>query len=79
MATSRGNACSLGGQRARGRSKYRGEFEERLKKCIKEVMDAGDIILFIDEMHTLIWRGFGRGSIDAAAILKPPPSRGEIQ
>ena len=60
-------------------SKYRGEFEERLKKCIKEVMDAGDIILFIDEMHTLIGAGSAEGSIDAAAILKPPLSRGEIQ
>ena len=60
-------------------SKYRGEFEERLKKCIKEVTDAGDIILFIDEMHTLIGAGSAEGSIDAAAILKPPLSRGEIQ
>ena len=60
-------------------SKYRGEFEERLKKCIKEVMDEGDIILFIDEMHTLIGAGAAEGSIDAAAILKPPLSRGDIQ
>lgn len=60
-------------------SKYRGEFEERLKKCIKEVMDAGDIILFIDELHTLIGAGAAEGSIDAAAILKPPLSRGDIQ
>ena len=60
-------------------SKYRGEFEARLKKCIKEVKDAGDIILFIDEMHTLIGAGSAEGSIDAAAILKPPLSRGEIQ
>ena len=60
-------------------SKYRGEFEERLKKCIKEVMDAGDIILFIDEIHTIIGAGAAEGSIDAAAILKPPLSRGEIQ
>ena len=60
-------------------SKYRGEFEDRLKKCIKEVQDAGDIILFIDEMHTLIGEGSAEGSIDAAAILKPPLSRGEIQ
>jgi len=60
-------------------SKYRGEFEERLKKCIKEVMDAGDIILFIDEIHTIIGAGSAEGSIDAAAILKPPLSRGEIQ
>ena len=60
-------------------SKYRGEFEERLKKCIKEVMDAKDIILFIDEMHTIIGAGSAEGSIDAAAILKPPLSRGEIQ
>ena len=60
-------------------SKYRGEFEDRLKKCIKEVQDGGDIILFIDEMHTLIGAGSAEGSIDAAAILKPPLSRGEIQ
>ena len=60
-------------------SKYRGEFEDRLKKCIKEVQDAGDIILFIDEMHTLIGAGSAEGSIAAAAILKPPLSRGEIQ
>ena len=60
-------------------SKFRGEFEERLKKCIKEVMDAGDIILFIDEIHTIIGAGSAEGSIDAASILKPPLSRGEIQ
>lgn len=60
-------------------SKYRGEFEDRLKKCIKEVEDAGDIILFIDEIHMLIGAGSAEGSIDAAAILKPPLSRGEIQ
>ncbi|MDO5328682.1 MAG: ATP-dependent Clp protease ATP-binding subunit [Coriobacteriia bacterium] len=60
-------------------SKFRGEFEERLKKCIKEVKEAGDIILFIDEMHTIIGAGAAEGSIDAASILKPPLSRGEIQ
>ena len=60
-------------------SKYRGEFEERLKKCIKEVQDEGDVILFIDEIHTIIGAGSAEGSIDAAAILKPPLSRGEIQ
>ena len=60
-------------------SKYRGEFEERLKKCIQEVIDAGDIVLFIDEIHTIIGAGSAEGSIDAAAILKPPLSRGEIQ
>ena len=60
-------------------SKYRGEFEERMKRCIKEVMDAGDIILFIDEIHTIIGAGSAEGSIDAAAILKPALSRGDIQ
>ena len=60
-------------------AKYRGEFEERLKKVIKEVMDAGDVLLFIDEIHTIIGAGSAEGSIDAAAILKPPLSRGEIQ
>ena len=60
-------------------SKYRGEFEERLKKVIKEVVKDGNTILFIDEMHTIIGAGSAEGSIDAAAILKPPLSRGEIQ
>ncbi|GHT79719.1 ATP-dependent Clp protease ATP-binding protein [Actinomycetota bacterium] len=60
-------------------SKYRGEFEERLKQVIKAVKQDGNIILFIDEMHTLIGAGSAEGSIDAAAILKPPLSRGEIQ
>ena len=60
-------------------SKYRGEFEERMKKVVKEVMDAGDVLLFIDEIHTIIGAGSAEGSIDAAAILKPPLSRGELQ
>ncbi|MDR2673116.1 MAG: ATP-dependent Clp protease ATP-binding subunit [Coriobacteriales bacterium] len=60
-------------------SKYRGEFEERLKQVINAVRKDGNIILFIDEMHTLIGAGSAEGSIDAAAILKPPLSRGEIQ
>lgn len=60
-------------------SKYRGEFEERLKKVIKEVVKDGNIILFIDEMHTIIGAGSAEGSIDAAAILKPPLSRSELQ
>jgi ATP-dependent Clp protease ATP-binding subunit ClpC len=60
-------------------SKYRGEFEERLKMVLKAVKEAGDIILFVDEMHTLIGAGSAEGSIDAAAILKPPLARGEIQ
>ncbi|MDO4536721.1 MAG: ATP-dependent Clp protease ATP-binding subunit [Coriobacteriales bacterium] len=60
-------------------SKYRGEFEERLKKVVAEVHEAKDVILFIDEMHTIIGAGSAEGSIDAASILKPPLSRGEIQ
>lgn len=60
-------------------SKYRGEFEDRLKKVIAEVMDSKEDILFIDEMHTIIGAGAAEGSIDAASILKPPLSRGEIQ
>ena len=60
-------------------SKYRGEFEERLKKVIGEVMESKEDILFIDEMHTIIGAGSAEGSIDAASILKPPLSRGEIQ
>ena len=60
-------------------SKYRGEFEERLKKVVSEVMESSNAILFIDEMHTIIGAGSAEGSIDAASILKPPLSRGEIQ
>ena len=60
-------------------SKYRGEFEERLKKVISEVRESKDAILFIDEMHTIMGAGSAEGSIDAASILKPPLSRGEIQ
>ena len=60
-------------------SKYRGEFEERMKKVVRETRERDDIILFIDEMHTIIGAGSAEGSIDAAAILKPPLSRGEIQ
>ena len=60
-------------------SKFRGEFEERIKKVIEEVKQAGDVVLFIDEIHQLIGAGSAEGSIDAAAILKPPLSRGEIQ
>lgn len=60
-------------------SKYRGEFEERIKKVIKEVTDAGNIILFLDEMHTLIGAGGAEGAIDASNILKPSLARGEIQ
>ena len=60
-------------------SKYRGEFEERLKKVMDEIRNAGDVILFIDEMHTLIGAGAAEGAIDAANILKPALSRGELQ
>ena len=60
-------------------SKYRGEFEERIKKVIAEVIDAGNIILFLDEIHTLIGAGGSEGSIDASNILKPSLARGEIQ
>ena len=60
-------------------AKYRGEFEERLKRVVAEVQEDPNIILFIDEMHTLIGAGSAEGSLDAAAILKPPLSRGEIQ
>ena len=60
-------------------SKYRGEFEERLKRVVAEVMDSTTDILFIDEIHTIIGAGSAEGSVDAASILKPPLSRGEIQ
>ncbi|MBC8389792.1 MAG: ATP-dependent Clp protease ATP-binding subunit [Actinobacteria bacterium] len=60
-------------------SRYRGDFEERLKKVLAEIKDDGDIILFIDEVHTLVGAGAAEGAIDAASILKPMMSRGEIQ
>ena len=60
-------------------SKYRGEFEERLKKIMKEITDHGDIVLFIDEIHNLVGAGAAEGAIDAASILKPALARGEIQ
>lgn len=60
-------------------AKYRGDFEERIKNCIDEVVKAGNIILFIDEMHTIVGAGAAEGAIDAANILKPQLARGEIQ
>lgn len=60
-------------------SKYRGEFEERIKNVINEVEEAGDVILFIDELHTIIGAGGAEGSLDAAGILKPSLSRGKIR
>lgn len=60
-------------------SKFRGEFEERLKKVMDEIRQAGDVILFIDEMHTIIGAGAAEGAIDASNILKPALARGEIQ
>lgn len=60
-------------------TKYRGEFEERIKKVIEEIIKAGNIIVFIDELHTLIGAGAAEGAIDAANILKPALSRGELQ
>ena len=60
-------------------SRYRGDFEERLKKVLKEIKNRGDIILFIDEIHTLVGAGAAEGAIDAASILKPMLARGELQ
>lgn len=60
-------------------SKYRGEFEERIKKVIKEVIEDGDVLLFLDELHTIIGAGGAEGAIDASNILKPSLARGEIQ
>ena len=60
-------------------SKFRGEFEERLKKVMEEIRTSGDVILFIDEMHTIIGAGAAEGAIDASNILKPALARGELQ
>lgn len=60
-------------------AKYRGDFEERIKKCLNEVKKAGDVILFIDEIHTIVGAGSAEGAVDAANILKPLLARGEIQ
>jgi len=60
-------------------TKYRGEFEERLKKLMEEIRQSEEIILFIDEVHTLIGAGAAEGAIDAANILKPALARGELQ
>ena len=60
-------------------AKYRGDFEERIKKALKEVKKAGDVILFIDEIHTIVGAGAAEGAIDAANILKPLLARGEVQ
>ncbi|MBU3188632.1 ATP-dependent Clp protease ATP-binding subunit [Clostridium bowmanii] len=60
-------------------SKYRGEFEERLKKVMQEIVEAGDVIIFIDEIHTIIGAGGAEGAIDASNILKPALARGELQ
>ena len=60
-------------------AKYRGDFEDRIKKCLKEVKKTGDIILFIDEIHTIVGAGAAEGAIDASNILKPLLARGEIQ
>ena len=60
-------------------AKYRGDFEERIKKCLSEVKKAGDIILFIDEIHTIVGAGAAEGAVDAANILKPLLARGEIK
>ncbi len=60
-------------------SKYRGEFEERIKKVISEVIESGDVLLFIDEIHTIIGAGGAEGALDASNILKPSLARGEIQ
>jgi len=60
-------------------SRYRGDFEERLKKVLKEIKSRGDIVLFIDEIHTLVGAGAAEGAIDAASILKPMLARGELQ
>jgi len=60
-------------------TKYRGEFEERLKKILDEIRSSKEVVLFIDELHTLVGAGAAEGAIDAANILKPALARGEIQ
>ena len=60
-------------------TKFRGEFEERVRICLQEVVDVGNIILFIDEIHTIMGAGAAEGAIDAANILKPQLARGELQ
>lgn len=60
-------------------AKYRGDFEERIKKCLEEVRKSGDVILFIDEVHTIVGAGSAEGAVDAANILKPLLARGEVQ
>ncbi len=60
-------------------AKYRGDFEDRIKKCLNEVKKAGDVILFIDEIHTIVGAGAAEGAVDAANILKPLLARGEVQ
>ena len=79
-----GEGGSSGGSQKAGAgvgegSRYRGDFEERLKKVLKEITTRGDIILFIDEIHTLVGAGAAEGAIDAASILKPMLARGELQ
>lgn len=60
-------------------SRYRGDFEERMKKILKEINTRGDIVLFIDEIHTLVGAGAAEGALDAASLLKPMMARGELQ
>ena len=61
------------------KSKYRGEFEDRIKKVINEVETAGNVLLFIDELHTIIGAGGAEGALDASNILKPALARGDVQ
>lgn len=77
--TSRTSTSTPRPGRAGRRFRYRGDFEERLKKVLKEIRTRGDIILFIDELHTLVGAGAAEGAIDAASILKPMLARGELQ